>query len=237
MYLGVWTNHAQGRILGATLTTTQRDGAFLIAFTGFLIPFVASRLWKLFCIALHSGLSTSKPQSAIHQQRQIILRNSTSPDSGLVSLLQVMWAWRRLKANRHLWSLWPIVVCAIAFIAVFSAAGGFSSQISVSAGNEVLLLGTNCGIISLTTSTDTTSLSYQSDQLNNAANYVQQCYSTNSSGGLSCDKFVVTTLPTVVEDYAASCPFKDNICRGNQTSIKLDTGRCTIIRRPCRVRI
>ncbi|KAI1322756.1 hypothetical protein F5Y16DRAFT_29265 [Xylariaceae sp. FL0255] len=224
VYLGVWTNYSKGRILGATLTTTPRNGALLIAFTGFLIPFVASRFWKLLCLALHGKYSTSEPRNAFHHQRQVILRNSSSPDSGLWSMLQMVWAWRRFKHTQDIRSIFLIIIYAAASIAVFSAAGGLSSQISVSAGSEVLLLGTNCGIPFIANATDPAPLSYSNEKENDAANYVQQCYSAHGSGSLDCDTFVTKTLPTALTEYNANCPFQNNMCRGNRTSIHLDTG-------------
>jgi hypothetical protein len=85
VYLGVWTNWSKGTVMGATLTMTRQQGDLLIAFTGFLIPFVASRFWRILCFILHLYYSTSKPEDAIYHQRQVILRNSSSPDTGLVS--------------------------------------------------------------------------------------------------------------------------------------------------------
>ncbi|KAI1174209.1 hypothetical protein F4777DRAFT_554650 [Nemania sp. FL0916] len=225
VYLGIWTNYSKGRILGATLTTTQHQGALLIAFTGFLIPFVASRFWRLLCIILHRVHSTSKPRNAIHHQRQVILRNSSSPDSGLISLIQVLWAWRQSGSRKDLYvGVFPHAIYAVTCILIFSAAGGLSSQISVSAGNEVLLRGNNCGIPKPRSSTDASSFSYLSDRLNDASNYAQQCYSANASGVLGCSGYAAKNIPTAAMSYNASCPFHKDLCRGNNTSVRLDTG-------------
>ncbi|KAI1291187.1 hypothetical protein F5Y03DRAFT_377422 [Xylaria venustula] len=225
VYLGVWTNYSKGVIFGATFTTTQQRGALLIAFTGFLIPFVASRFWKLLCIVLHLTHSTSKPRNAVHHQRQVILRNSSSADSGLVSLAQVIWAWRHSENKKDLYSVTlPMVFYSMACILIFSAAGGFSSQISVSAGNEVLLRGDNCGIPFTDSYADTSFLSYFANTINDAANYAQQCYNANVSGSLGCDKFIIQDITTTSTEYNASCPFQGNICRGINTSLHLDTG-------------
>ncbi|KAI1258953.1 hypothetical protein F5Y18DRAFT_443836 [Xylariaceae sp. FL1019] len=213
VYLGVWTNYSKGEVLGATYTTTTQHGTLIIAFTGFLIPFVASRFWKILCIALHSTKSTSEPRHAIHHQHQVILRNSSSPDSGLVSLLQTLWAWRQSGSRQDVFkSLLPSILYAVICI-----------LISVSIGNEVLLQGENCGIPA-SSGIEDASFQYMSDMTNDAANYVQQCYSANSSGILSCDEFVTTTIPTQLTEYNASCPFQESMCRGNGTPIRLDTG-------------
>jgi hypothetical protein len=83
VYLGVWTNWSNGTVMDATLTTTRQRGNLLISFTGFLIPFVASRFWSIFSFVFHQCYSTSEPRDAIHHQHQVILRNSSSPDTGL----------------------------------------------------------------------------------------------------------------------------------------------------------
>lgn len=227
VYLGVWTNHSRGKIMGVTLTMTRQQGNLLIAFTGFLIPFVASRLWKIICVVLHGIFSTSEPRDTVHHQRQVILRNS-SPDSALVSLLRLLWAWRKSNKGikRHFRILSLIVLTAI-FISLFVVAGGFSSQISSSAGNEVLLKGGNCGITTESSIFDTTARILAAGRLNDAVNYAQQCYATNNSGILGCDKFVSQKLPTAIWNYNASCPFQADICRSNGTSIHLDTGILT----------
>lgn len=222
VYLGVWTNYSYGTILGTTLTTTQQQGAFLIALTGFLIPIVASRSWKLLCIILHRIYSTSESRDAIHHQRQVILRNTSSPDAGLVSSIQVIWAWRR-NGKDLLPRILPIAAYAVACITLFTVAGGFSSQISTSGSAQVLLEGDKCGIPYTSSTLDTSSLAYFSERTVDAANYAQQCYTENYSG-ISCKNFVTKNLPAVLMDYNASCPFQEHMCRGNMTSLHLDTG-------------
>jgi hypothetical protein len=152
VYLGVWTNWSNGKVLGATLTTTRRDGNLLIALTGFLVPFVASRFWSIFCLVAHQYFSTSDSRDALHHQRQVILRNSSSPDSGLVSLFRLLWAWRssRLseKTKKYYSRLLPVILFAICCISAFTVAGAFSSQISSSPGEEVLV-GSNLPLLVL----------------------------------------------------------------------------------------
>ncbi|KAI1270412.1 hypothetical protein F5Y18DRAFT_421905 [Xylariaceae sp. FL1019] len=215
VYLGPWTNYSKGRILGATLTTTQQNGALLIAFTGFLIPFVASRFWKLLCIALHSSYSTLEPRNAVHHQRQVILRNSSSPDSALVSCIQMVMAWRRHKRIKDIRSVRLVIIYAAATISIFSLAGGLSSQISTSAGHEVLLLGTDCGLPDASAGSVSSYYSWGTNGLSDVANYVQQCYSGNSSKTLTCDRFISKTLPTTIAEYNSSCPFQQGYIDSN----------------------
>lgn len=224
-YLGLWTNYSQGAIMGATLTTTQRWGNLLIAFTGFLIPYVASRFWRIICLVSHQCYSTPTSRDSIHHQRQVILRNSASPENGLWSLFYLLWARRRLEryADTPRYSrTYRVTILAVCCIVAFTLAGGYSSRISAG-NNEVLLRGDQCGIEFANYST-ITAIGVMSENFNNAANYAQQCYSANSSGLLDCDKFVVKTLPTGVSDDTAACPFESEVCRRNSSNIYLDTG-------------
>lgn len=224
VYLGVWKNFSNGSMLGATFTTTRRNGNLIIAFTGFLIPFVASRFWIILCLVCHVYYSTPEPRDAVHHQRQVILRNSDSPDAGLVSLCRLLWAWRksRDKSNRYA-RIVPVLLLAVCCISVFTAATGFSSRISSASGDEVLINSDQCGISHV--DSDITSVTDFSEKLDDAANYAQQCYSAQQSGILGCDKFVVQHLPTFSASYNSSCPFPDaSICRSKDTNIRLDTG-------------
>lgn len=227
VYLGFWTNWSKnGRALGATLTTTREAGNLLLAFTGFFVSFVASRLWRIFCVALHEHHSTSRPRDAVHHQRQVILRNSTSPDAGLLSLCQLLWAWRRAGA-RHTLRVLPAAVLALFLIVAFVVAGGYSSRISTLTGDDVLLVGDNCGILYNSGGGDaqTNSVMVEIDRNEfSMINYAQQCYATPGLATTDCDMFVVPSLPTAVTDTNASCPFEEAICRHASGNIRLDTG-------------
>lgn len=63
----------------------------------------------------------------------------------------------------------------------------------------------------------------QASNIGSASNYVQQCYSANSTGLTDCNYFVSQRLPGFVDD-AAPCPFKDSLCRSDSKNLALDTG-------------
>ncbi|KAI1416659.1 hypothetical protein F5Y13DRAFT_205494 [Hypoxylon sp. FL1857] len=225
VYLGTWTNWARGPVLGRTLTTTKENGNLLIAFTAFFVAFVASRFWRIFCLIFHRCYSTSKPQDAIHHQRQITLRNSATAESGLWSFVCILYAWRRAPM-RKLLRILPPILFAVSSLVAFTVAGGYSASISSAMGNEVIIRSPHCGIlaeIALPAGPQMLLSGYTAENLNNAANYAQQCYNTNSPGTLDCDKFESERLPTQV-DYNATCPFKGQICRNATSNIHLDTG-------------
>ncbi|KAK7985794.1 hypothetical protein PG996_004965 [Apiospora saccharicola] len=227
IYLGSWTNWSQGSaVKGATLTTTREQGNFLIAFTALFVPFVASRFWRIFAILFHQCYSTPNKRDAVHHQRQIVLRNSSSPESAIVTFASMIWAWRR-EARRSWPRLLPMALFSFLSIGGFTVAGGFSAQISAS--DEVLLNADDCEAPTAYSQDNSTSpndpISYWTSFENSISGYAKQCYSNNkSTDPLECSKYVVSNVPTAVMDYNATCPFKSGICRRNSSNLLLDTG-------------
>ncbi|KAI0456529.1 hypothetical protein F5B21DRAFT_522677 [Xylaria acuta] len=227
VHLGVWTNWSRGPVLGATLTTTKSYGNLLIAFTAVFVAFVASRFWRILCFVLHRWYSTFEARDAIHHQRQVVLRNSMNPESGLLNIIRLVWAWRKTPLNR-LVRLLPIGLLAITCLITFTVASGFSSNISIAAGDEVLVRSTHCGPIQFPEATVKfvgIGSRFDAEKLNDAENYAQRCYSsTSSSDNTACNKFVVGRLTTTTINTTATCPFQHRICRDPQSSLRLDTG-------------
>lgn len=221
VYRGLWTNWSRSATLGRTLTITRREGDFLIAFTALFITFVGTRFWRICCLYLHRFYSTSQPRNVIHHQRQLLLCNASTSDSGFCSLLQLWWAWRH---SSNILFLLPTFVMATFCAVGFMIAGGFSSQLSSSAGTEVLVDASNCGLI--TTQGGPllqVSMAAQVNSIKNALNYVQQCYSEGTSRLMSCDAFAISTLPSYINN-SASCPFQGDICQSSSGNLVLDTG-------------
>ncbi|KAK9773829.1 putative Carboxylic ester hydrolase [Seiridium cardinale] len=67
----VWINWSRGRVLGATLTVSNSNGALAIDFTAFFISLVASRFWRIVCL-----VSTGITQQIDHGIPYIISANS-----------------------------------------------------------------------------------------------------------------------------------------------------------------
>lgn len=155
----------------------------------------------------------------------VVLRNSLSAASTLWTSLQLAWCWRAV-ANGYLARTLPTIISAASAFCAFTIAGGFTSLIASSIGNDVLIDGSQCGIVSdaaLTSDTISTIYPWISQYMNNAANYAQQCYSPNTTGFLDCTTFVKGRL-RFNSVLNASCPFSDNMCRSNDSNILLDSG-------------
>lgn len=226
VYTGTWTNWDRGVVFGATLTLGRSEGTLLIAFVALFVTIVGARAWRVACFALHQALSSTRAHDGLYHQRQATLRNSFSPASGLISLIQLSWAWRRRISKS--WNRLAIPIAfAVLFVVAFTVASGFSSRVAT--GTQVLLSSPRCGILNPPvvfnnyTAYQLISMPYYTKQMKNAANYVQQCYSPEASGKLGCNTFVKKRLQmgTTVN---ASCPFSGGICRRDNQTLLLDTG-------------
>lgn len=130
-------------------------------------------------------------------------------------------------AKRCLIRILPTLLTAIFCLCAFTVAGGFSSSISSGIGNEVLLNGTNCGMVSwFSDDVNSTQVTepYFSQKAHSVANYAQQCYSYDSAGIFDCTRFAQSHLSGTIDTQTA-CPFRNNsICRTNTSNIRLDSG-------------
>ncbi|KAM7211788.1 hypothetical protein V8F06_012825 [Rhypophila decipiens] len=267
VYTGIWVNWSRGPIMGSTLTLTRQNGNILIAFTAFFIGFIASRAWRIISFALHRYYSTPEARDALHHQRQAVLRNSETPGWSFWTLVQIAWAWRRPSAQsqhgpghhyrrRVLAVVMPTLLASVICMCAFAVASGFSSQMTTAdAGGveEVLIDGTNCGMVTYTVQSNTVVSKVDlmlnredSRRRNDAVNYAQQCYDAtskqsqpsdiNAGGVFDCNLFVRPNLlsqaggsggpqrPSINTD--APCPFTGGLCQTGDSSgnLLLDTG-------------
>ncbi|KAI3317152.1 hypothetical protein HD806DRAFT_551031 [Xylariaceae sp. AK1471] len=229
VFTGLWRDWSRGSILGHILTLSRSDANFLIAFTAFFIAFVATRFWRIVSLLCHRHFSTAEPRHTLHHQQQVILRNKTTPEAAFLSLVQLWWAWRKLGFRRRI-QLLSVSGLAAFTVATFTVAGGFSASISSAVGDKVLVSSSNCGFLVDPVNNATLGNALEkitSEHESNYANYAQQCYSTDRSGLLNCNRFVKDHLPSIAT-YSTPCPFSSNICRSNTSNIRLDSGHINV---------
>ncbi|KAI0429645.1 hypothetical protein F5Y09DRAFT_356792 [Xylaria sp. FL1042] len=222
VYVGIWNNWSRGQILGGTLTLGRREANLLIAFTAFFIAFVATRVWRIICFAIHRPCSKKSSQNAIYHQHQAILRNSSAPEDGILLLTHVL---RAGKGSTGRFRPLSTAVVATVCIVSFAIASGFSSSISTAIGDEVLIKSINCGSMpaKLLPTEIPLTFAYHAQKNNAAANYAQQCYSGGGEGLLDCGRFVTKQIVGNV-NINATCPFGNGICRNNSSNIRIDSG-------------
>lgn len=226
VYQGVWTNWAKGSVQGATLTTTTKHGALLIAFLALYVQIIGGRFWRILCFVFHQFLSSPTSRDGFYHQRQAILRNVGTDYSGLFEFLRIGWAWQG-KTRAPLRRVFPLCFAALLHIALFTTAGVFSSYVTDTAGNEVLLSNTRGGFLN---GTNLAEFGTISDQLKYAipysteiaiasATYAQQCYNANASSQ-ACETYVQANVQSVQRNIP--CPFGGNICLDG-TGISIDS--------------
>ncbi|KAI0201419.1 hypothetical protein F4808DRAFT_469726 [Astrocystis sublimbata] len=223
VYVGTWTNWSRGQIFGGTLTLRRREADLLIAFTAFFIAFVATRIWRIVCFSIHRLVSKETPQNAVYHQHQAVIRNASTPEDGILLLANIIRGGKGSKGRFR-----PLSTTAVATICIiaFTIASGYSSSVSTAIGDEVLIQSANCGQ-SVVGERDFYvrnffSGAYRARQINSAANYAQQCYSSDG-GLLDCDRFVEKQIVGHVDRYA-ECPFQNDICRSRSSNIRIDSG-------------
>lgn len=227
IYTGVWVNWSRGRIFGATITLTSRDGTLVVAFLALFVSVGGTSFWRIVCFGLHHLYSTEAPRNALHHQRQTILRNSTNATYGLSTMIQTLWAWRRNNKIRRLYRrILPLSAITMLIIVIFATASTFSSKIASAMGCEVLVSSKNCGTLypGDSDSEELTKSFYPNaaTEIVAAANYAQQCYSAKTTSE-TCRQYIKLRLPTVVVRHA-TCPFRSDMCKLENENIVFDTG-------------
>lgn len=228
VHTGFWTNWAEGQILGATLTLSARDGAYLIALLALFVQVTGGYLWLIISFALVRN-SASSAQNGLYLQQQAVLRNSTSDSAALFQFLQSAWYWRRKTQSRISRSI-RLALLAAVHLAFFAAAGALSSRVTVT-DSQVLLSSPDCGAWSFLSQNDTTaspndrtaSLSFQHDNLARAAKLASKCYNrTEVLPSAECLLSGRRLIPwTITRD--ATCPFDSSLCFGSE-AVTLDSG-------------
>ncbi|KAI0390878.1 hypothetical protein F5Y17DRAFT_37952 [Xylariaceae sp. FL0594] len=219
VHIGFWTNWSYGPVSGLTLTTDNRYGGFLIAFVSIFIVYVTSRLWRILCFIIHRTCSSERRQDTLHQQRQLILRNSSGPSATLLSLLLLLKAWGYSTVSRYP-RIWPLIALASICSLAFTAAGSISSAAYMFADNEVLkgCLRNSSALRALSSQTqgDMTEL------VHDASIFASKCL--DRTAFCPFPGFAAPFLPTNESDSSAGCPFSAEICRTANTNLRLDTG-------------
>ncbi|KAH8881178.1 hypothetical protein GQ53DRAFT_888933 [Thozetella sp. PMI_491] len=229
VYLGIWTNWSRGSALGKTLTLNRDDATLLIAFTAFFVSYVGIRAWRIICLIAHFTYSSESPQDGLYHQRQVVFRNSANPEAGLWDMLNLGYAWRRHTQRPYL-RLWFLALSSFLLTGGIIVVSGFSSKISTFTGNEVLLSGTNCQAWDLEKERSALAIDqiskyfpHVSRLAGDAANYAQQCYSSNGTRVLGCGTFPLQRLPSTVTTDD-ECPFDQTMCKSRNGNLRIDTG-------------
>ena len=135
IHTGPWINWSQGRILGSTITLSERNGGLLTAFLATFVATAGLACWAILSYTLHQARAPQNRASTIHHQQQATLRNAGTPSSATWQFLQIYWYWRK-NAVGPLARTLPLLLVALLNIVFFAVASIFSSYVTRAAGNE-----------------------------------------------------------------------------------------------------
>ncbi|KPI44889.1 uncharacterized protein AB675_2328 [Cyphellophora attinorum] len=237
IYTGIWVNWSYGKVHGSTITLSPEGSAYFIAFIALFVRLVGSHLWTNIAFTT-SLIRSSRPRDGLYHQQQAILRNSSSPASVTWDTLKLAWFWNGSAPGAKSRTL-TFAFFSLSYIIAFTAAGIFSSKIS-STNSEVLLVsGQNCGLWddeTLGPAPDYSSSAYQAWQFQgirletninqafrSAHSYVSQCHDSNGTvnvGDASCLPLGRETIAWTSQ--VADCPFDTHLCIAD--AIQFDSG-------------
>jgi hypothetical protein len=75
VYTGMWVDYSNGRITGATITLTARNGSILVAALSIFLVLVGSQFWSILTFDIHWMNATDKITDILHFQHQATFRN------------------------------------------------------------------------------------------------------------------------------------------------------------------
>ncbi|KAL9560840.1 hypothetical protein ACKAV7_015003 [Fusarium commune] len=223
VYTGMWVDYSNGQITGATITLTARNGSILVAALSIFLVLVGSQFWSILSFVIHQMNATDKATDILHFQHQAIFRNAGTSIGAARELLALPFPWRRRQTGSRDFSMtilrsWAWAFLALTNFCVWSTVGLFSSAITRSAGNHILITPGTCGIVFDNTSE--TGLSSKSlGKTIIADTHARGCYGSNDSSA-QCNLFVQKQI-TWTEDANASCALGNGFC---SATLELDSG-------------
>ncbi|KAJ9425989.1 hypothetical protein QL093DRAFT_2630054 [Fusarium oxysporum] len=197
VYTGMWVDYSNGRITGATITLTARNGLILVAALSIFLVLVGSQFWSILTLDIHWMNATDKITDILHFQHQATFRNAGTSIGATRELLALPFPWRRRQTGPRDFSVtilrsraWALL--ALTNFCVWSTVGPFSCAITRSAGSHILIAPGTCGIVFDNTSE--TGLSSKSlSKTIIADTHARGCYESNDSSA-QCNSFVQKQL-------------------------------------------
>ena len=229
VHKGPWINWSHGRVLGSTVTLSERDGGLLTAFLATFVTAAGVACWTILSYTIHQRRASKDRQDVLHHQQQVTLRNAGTPGAAAWQFCQLIWHWRKHTVKPGARTM-PILLLALLNIVFFALASIFSSEVTRAAGNQVLIRSPHCGMLSPTNlNFSSQATSQASDRLEvndtlSANTYAQACYS-KTPDPLVCDQYAQHSLSWKVNQNA-SCPFAPDLCwYGATAAYEMDSGR------------
>ncbi|PCD41088.1 hypothetical protein AU210_003646 [Fusarium oxysporum f. sp. radicis-cucumerinum] len=152
VYTGMWVDYSNGRITGATITLTARNGSILVAALSIFLVLVGSQFWSILTFDIHRLNATDKITDILHFQHQATFRNAGTSIGATRELLALPFPWRRRQTGPRDFSVtilrsWAWALLALTNFCVWSTVGPFSCALTRSAGSHILITPGTCGIV------------------------------------------------------------------------------------------
>jgi len=128
---------------GATLTLTQQNGAYLVAFLALFVRLAGSHTWQILSYIFLQNRAIHTNTDTLTGQQLAVLRNVPSDLGVLLDVVKIGFRGRKAAWQPLRKSVW-LLLTAAAHIIIFGVAGIFSSRVT-GARSEVLLQPGTCG--------------------------------------------------------------------------------------------
>ncbi|KAK0620493.1 hypothetical protein B0T14DRAFT_567235 [Immersiella caudata] len=232
VYIGTWLNHSSNVL---TLTLRDKEAAILAAALVIFVGFVANHAWNILKFVLHQLRTTRVAKNELHQQQQIVLRNSANHVHAFLLMTRLAFGWGITKRRVSKMAAFKGSIFLMALTLVGSL-GWAAVQVSLAvvwtaAGDQFLVIPNRCGWIprygNVSTPEAQTYYDFIKGGLDMANTYQLQCYRHRNESGADnkrCGSFPVPHLDWVGTD--TDCPFgnKDLCVATNSTPFRMDSG-------------
>lgn len=203
--LGYWVNHAQGSIIGQTITVKTSASVVVIAFLAILASFALGHLFNiLIFVAYHIRNRAYKQRpDGLFRQQQVLLRTLLTPSALVTDAIKLWYSWR-LISKKALSRSALLISMSLVYAIGMTVAGVFTSSVVSSTSIEVLVKSLYCRRVG-----DNTLDSFFVDTASetNIASfaYADDCYKNSSSTSNRCRVFTAPRIPFTTT--ISECPF------------------------------
>lgn len=230
---GLWTNWANGPIMGRTITTDSRTGTVLVSIFAVLSALAMSHLWHLITFSIHQSRAHGRPSDGLYWQQQAIFRTLGTPSAVCSENAKLYWLWRRRSVGA-LKRCAPYIMLPALFVLATIAVSVFTAFVVSTSNIEVLVSSPYCGEVNLSTLTRIINEAgveardantYEDMVTGLAITYAKECYHDEHPKAAACkNTFTRPRIP--YEQKRVECPFSREMCigEGDAPAVSYDTG-------------
>lgn len=227
-------NAAQPDGCRLVLTLSPSEGTYLIALVALFVSTAMGHAWGILSFVLHQFRSTKLPRSGLYHQQQTLLSNALPSSVIFWSLLRMAWRWRSKNPTAARNSMGLTLAALLHFI-LLTATSILSSRL-LSAGSEVLVRGSSCGMFAKSQRNISVhpedgpnyyiaTLTYAQHTALATLKYAQDCYNNNNTTRTNSDICQSFTTPAIsyIRQNKRPCLFSTDICAVPE-ALEIDTG-------------